>query len=123
MVSNVGDDDPDPGHRYRFRPMLDRPEVEVMDDLAPDMQGDDSLALLQAIYRSADQPMHRRMRAAIAALPHERPKFAVIASAGTRDFAAQLEAARKRSGRPLMIVASEAEPAPAIEAQPPGEVG
>ena len=30
-MSNVGDDDPDPGHRFRFRPLLDRPAVEVME--------------------------------------------------------------------------------------------
>ena len=100
----------DAGDRYRFKPLLDRPTVEVMEDVAPDMQGDDSLALLQAIYRSADQPMHRRMRAAIAALPHERPKFAVIANAGTKDFANQLEAARRRCGTVRLPVQIDAQP-------------
>jgi len=42
----------------------------------------------------------KRMRAAIALLPHQHPKLAVTQTTGNiRDFAAQLEAARKRSGR------------------------
>jgi hypothetical protein len=104
MVNVPGDKDDDPGHRFRFKPLLDRPVVEVMEDVAPEIEGNTSLDFLQAIYRSADQPMQRRMRAAIAALPHEHPKFAVISQPGSgRDFAAQLEAARKRSGRPVVI--------------------
>ena len=46
--------------------------------------------------------MNRRMRAAVAALPFEHPKFAVIQTmSNSRDFAAQLEAARKRSAGAL----------------------
>jgi len=96
-MSNVGDDDPDPGHRYRFKPLLDRPVVEVMDDTAPQVQGDTSLDFLQAVYRCADQPMHRRMRAAVAALPFEHPKLAVTAMVANDGFAAKLEAARQRT--------------------------
>ena len=95
--------DDDPGSRYRFKPLLDRPAVEVKEDVAPDVAGDSSLALLQAIYRSADQPMHRRMRAAIAALPHEHPKLAVTAQLDGKSFAAELEAARNRSGQVTVI--------------------
>jgi hypothetical protein len=64
--------------------------------------GASSLDFLRAVYRSADQPMNRRMRAAVAALPFEHPKFAVIQTmSNSRDFAAQLEAARKRSAGAL----------------------
>lgn len=57
----------------------------------------------QAIYRSADQPMPRRMRAAIAALPFEHPKLSVTANVGPNiGFARGLERAghskRKGSG-------------------------
>jgi hypothetical protein len=61
-------------------------------------------ALLRAVYLNPDQPLSRRIRCAIAALPYEVPKLAVSAAAGGgRDFAAKLEAARKRSGRPPVI--------------------
>jgi hypothetical protein len=98
-MSNVGDDGPDPGHRFRFKPQLDRPVVEVIEDVAPEVEGNTSLDFLQAVYRCADQPMHRRMRAAIAALPFEHPKLAVTATINTEGFGARLEAARERTAR------------------------
>jgi hypothetical protein len=62
-----------------------------------------SLEFLQAIYRSTDQPLARRMRAAIAALPFESPKLAVTANLGPESgFAARLEAAIARSGGRLI---------------------
>lgn len=94
-------DDDDPGHRYRFKPLLDRPVVEVMEDVAPEVTGNTSLDLLQAVYRCADQPMHRRMRAAVAALPFEHPKLAVTAQVDAKGFAAQLEAARERTAKAI----------------------
>jgi hypothetical protein len=91
----------DAGDRYRFKPLLERSVIEVMDDIAPQVEGNTSLDLLQAVYRSADQPMHRRMRAAIAALPFEHPKLAVTAVVSTEGFAARLEAARERSAKAI----------------------
>ncbi|TFV74106.1 hypothetical protein E4K64_19125 [Bradyrhizobium frederickii] len=97
-------DDDDPGHRFRYKPQLDRPVVEVMDDTAPEVQGNTSLDFLQAVYRSADQPMHRRMRAAVAALPFEHPKLAVTAMVGDAEgFAKKLEAARERAAKAIEL--------------------
>ncbi|MGY4174727.1 hypothetical protein ACVIHH_000018 [Bradyrhizobium sp. USDA 4518] len=78
-----------------------------MDDTAPEVAGNESLDFLQAIYRSADQPMHRRTRAAVAALPFEHPKLAVTAVVSTEGFAARLEAARERSEKALSIRSHE----------------
>jgi hypothetical protein len=59
----------------------------------------DSLDLLQSVYRSASEPIGRRMRAAITALPHERPKLAVTATIDGPGFAEALERAIARSGK------------------------
>jgi hypothetical protein len=69
------------------------------DDLEPEapITANSSLEFLQAVYSDPCQPMSRRMRAAIAALPFEHPKLAVAAFAIVPDgFAAHLEAARAR---------------------------
>jgi hypothetical protein len=67
-------------------------------ELAP---GETSLNLLQRIYRSVKQPMSRRMRAAIEALPHEHPRLGAVAigSMNGHDFASLLERAIERSGK------------------------
>jgi hypothetical protein len=56
------------------------------------------LDLLRAIYTDSTQPINRRMRAAIAALPFEHPKLAVIARwDASEGIGAQLEAAIAKS--------------------------
>jgi len=60
-----------------------------------------SLDFLQAIYRSSGQPMPTRMRAAIAALPFEHPKRAIVENVFS--FASQLEAASRRVGKSNVI--------------------
>jgi hypothetical protein len=77
------------------RQVEDEPEVV---ELAP---GETSLSFLQRVYRSVRQPVSRRMRAAIEALPHEHPRLGAVAigSMNGEDFAAMLERAIERSGK------------------------
>jgi hypothetical protein len=59
-----------------------------------------SLEFLQAIYRSAKQPMARRMKAASIAIGYESPKLAVTAVVeGSDSLAARLGRAIERSAR------------------------
>jgi hypothetical protein len=43
--------------------------------------GETALSFLQRVYRGVKQPMSRRLRAAIEALPHEHPRLGAIATA------------------------------------------
>jgi hypothetical protein len=52
---------------------------------------------LMAIFRSPQQPMSRRLRAAEAAAPYCHPKLAVTALVEGADFATALDRAVKRS--------------------------
>jgi hypothetical protein len=86
-------------------------EAKVV-DLAP---GETSLSFLQKIYHSTKQPMSRRMRAAIEALPFESPKLGAIAFGNMtgQDFAAMLDRAILRSqgnGRNIPQIELRAEP-------------
>ncbi len=73
----------------------DEPEVI---ELAP---GETSLSFLQRVYRGVKQPMSRRLRAAIEALPHEHPRLGAVAIGRMNgaDFATMLEKAIERSGK------------------------
>jgi len=55
-----------------------------------------SLDLLRAVYRNPSLALTTRMRAAIAALPHEVPKLAVTAVMSDNDFATLLDRRLKR---------------------------
>jgi hypothetical protein len=75
--------------------------AELADDGSIEVPpGASSLAFLQAVYRSTEQPMVRRMKAAIAALPYEHPRLAVtVALDGAESWAAQLQRCIARSAR------------------------
>ena len=77
---------------------------------------EDGLALLQAIYRNSEVALPVRMRAAIEALPYERPRLAVTAMVSRGDFAEMLERAIDRSGKAREVKQIEAREA-ANEAQ------
>jgi hypothetical protein len=91
----------------------DDDEPELI-ELAP---GETSLSFLQKIYRSVTQPMSRRMRAAIEALPHEHPRLGAIATASmnANDFATLLEKAIERSGKAREISQIEIAPTQAAD--------
>src|SRR5262249_33788344 len=76
-----------------------------------------SLDFLQAIYRDPNQPMQRRMRAAMAALPFELPKLAVVAQVGgSNDLADRLTRALIESQK--VIEARRLEAPQVIDATP-----
>jgi hypothetical protein len=81
-----------------MRLLPDLSEPEVMEDAEPlGPEAETSLEFLQAIYRSPCEPISRRLRAAIAALPFEHPKLAVVARIGPGiGLGDRLEAAMKR---------------------------
>jgi hypothetical protein len=71
----------------------DQPQLEVL-------AATSSLEFLQKVYSDPAQPINRRMRAAIAALPFEHPKLAVVGHTGINEgYANRLEQALKRSGK------------------------
>jgi transcriptional regulatory protein LevR len=72
--------------------------TEELIELAPH---ETSLDFLRKIYRSVKQPMSRRMRAAIEAMPHEHPRLGAVAIGcmNGQDFASMLERAIERSGK------------------------
>ena len=79
-----------------------------------------SLDLLRSVYRNPSLPLPVSMRAAIAALPHEHPRLAVMAQISEQSFAEVLERRLKNlerinNGNGSMI---EAKPVPQIEVQP-----
>ena len=65
--------------------------IEVATDATP-------LDFLQAVYRSATQPMQRRLKAAVEAAQFVHPKLSVTAALGG-DFADRLEKAFGRSAK------------------------
>jgi hypothetical protein len=87
-------------------------EINVDEDLIELAEGETSLDFLRKVYRSARQPMSRRMRAAIEALQHEHPRLQAIATTNMigKDFAAALERAIQRSlaGKPTKLIEAQA---------------
>ncbi len=91
-------------------------------DLEPEAN---SLTFLQKVYRNSVLPLSTRMRAAMAALPHEVPKLGVsvnINDDGT--FAQRLDAAIERSSQASKVIEHRASEGPmhsASELKEPSE--
>jgi hypothetical protein len=78
-----------------------------------------SLDLLRAVYRNPSLALPVRMRAAIAALPHEVPRLQVTAQVNENSFAELLERRLKHMEEINNSNGLEAKPAPQIETKPP----
>jgi hypothetical protein len=98
------------GNGILFDPLQPLKLPEADDELEGSVvETETSLDLLQAIYRNPYEPIHRRMRAAIAALPFEHPKLAVVARVDRGGIGDRLEVAIRRTQR--------AQPGPLIEGE------
>jgi hypothetical protein len=85
-----------------------------------------SLEFLQACYRCPLLPLTTRMRAAIAALPHEAPRLSVQAMiSNQQDYAAIFDERHKRAKANGMYakVIEQAQPSPRIIEHQPSSSG
>ena len=65
-----------------------------------------ALEFLQAVYMNDELPLITRVRVAIACLPFESPKLAVVAQVSEQDFATVLDRRLKRIEEMKLIEAS-----------------
>jgi hypothetical protein len=75
--------------------VLDRIEAQQANALRLRPEAN-SLDLLRAVYRDPSLALPIRMRAAIAALPHEVPRLSMVAQINEQSFAELLERRLKR---------------------------
>jgi hypothetical protein len=101
--------------------MLDQIGAEIAEEIIELAPGEISLDLLRRVYRSTQQPMSLRMRAAIEALPFEVPKLSAtaIATMDGQTFAQALDRAIERSRSPTPLLNGPVEPLPPSELKKP----
>jgi hypothetical protein len=95
--------------------------AEIAEELIELAPGEISLDLLRRVYRSTQQPMSLRMRAAIEALPFEVPKLSAtaIATLDGKSFAEALERCIERSTSPVPRLNGPVQELPASELKKP----
>src|SRR5262245_56407317 len=99
--------------------MSDFPEMVYKatepEDVLPDI---DAHGYLQGVYRGQIRPNNYRLRAAVAAIAYERPKFAVVASVSETDLAVRMTRALEVTGKIIEGRATEVKELPKpIEAE------
>jgi hypothetical protein len=67
-----------------------------------------SIDLLRAVYRNPSIPLPVRMRAAIACLPHETPRLAVMGMVSEQSFAELLERRLRHQAQILLVNSPDA---------------
>ena len=97
--------------------VLDR--IEAQQAMSLQLKPDPiSLDLLQAVYRNNQLPLTVRLRAAIAALPHEVPKLIAQAILNEQSYAELLDRRLERM-KEVEQKLIEATPTPPVEVKPP----
>jgi hypothetical protein len=94
-------------------------DIHEPDEVLPDIDGH---GYLQGVYRGQIQPSNSRLRAAIASLPFEKPKLAVVANVRENDLAERLMRALQASGRVINARPMNVIEPPKVEAAPPDEI-
>ncbi len=99
--------------------MPDLTQKERLEDEGLEVPADCSpLEFLQAVYRSAKQPMQRRLRAAIEACAYAHPKLSATAIVG-EDYASLLDARLARIERAEPKLINPPPENPAVRIAPP----
>jgi hypothetical protein len=78
--------------------LLNLPALVDIDDDPPEAAPRSALEYLQSVYRDPTQSEAQRVRCAMAALPFESPKLAVIANFDPDGFAKRMEEIMERRG-------------------------
>jgi hypothetical protein len=106
-------------HHMRLRQMGLLPDLAVPEARAQTIgEAESAYDLLRSVYSNPALPRGMRSRAAIEALPFEKPKLAVTAAVNGGNFGEAMERALKRSGKGDRTSAAEDQRTPSIPGRP-----